>query len=277
MKTVEEFKSIIIPKIVSFMHENLNYRKDRYISKSMFKNSQLLRKKPNLYQGDDLATGKIGDTSIRFSEIEAAYETSSSRDKGAATIIFKGLFFIADFNKKFTGKTVLLPDYLERFLGRFGKKLQSLDPRWGKQINNVINLALGIVDALNLNERIWDNHSIEKTMPRPDKSADVLFRKGAKLFNSGEHQKAIKMYSDSKDSALKYLESKSPEKIPEVVLKKGNLIAFCNDTPGNSYWEYERYAWYLSFEPKSVQKVCTTSKFIVKVEAGEINAEMVED
>ncbi|MBK9503984.1 MAG: DUF3137 domain-containing protein [Bacteroidetes bacterium] len=37
--------------------------------------------------------------------------------------IFKGLFFIADFNKHFNGNTYVLSDFGERFLGGFGKML----------------------------------------------------------------------------------------------------------------------------------------------------------
>jgi hypothetical protein len=48
--------------------------------------------------------------------------------------IFKGLFFIGDFNKKFYGKTVVLPDGAERLLGSLGSFLQSVNRSRGELI-----------------------------------------------------------------------------------------------------------------------------------------------
>jgi hypothetical protein len=38
--------------------------------------------------------------------------------------VFKGLFFTADFHKDFKGKTYVLTDFAERFMGGIGKMLQ---------------------------------------------------------------------------------------------------------------------------------------------------------
>ena len=78
------------------------------------------------YSGDDRVVGKIGSTKIRFSEIHAEYTTNDT-----SHTIFKGLFFVADFNKDFQGRTFLLPDRAEAALGWIGTKLQSLNKAHG--------------------------------------------------------------------------------------------------------------------------------------------------
>jgi hypothetical protein len=76
-------------------------------------------------------SGTMGKTAMRFSEVHAEYKTESRDSKGHRKThwhtIFKGLFFIADFNKEFRGRTVVLPDTAERLLGRFGKMLQKMN------------------------------------------------------------------------------------------------------------------------------------------------------
>ncbi|MHC4069476.1 MAG: DUF3137 domain-containing protein [Planctomycetota bacterium] len=121
---VRNFKILIIDQIVHFIGENLTYYQSRYIPKSVFIDSQIFRTKPNRYKGDDYVTGRIGETKIDFSEIDAKYESGSGKNRRVKTV-FKGLFFIADFNKNFNGQTIVLPDAAEKLFGLFGKLLQS--------------------------------------------------------------------------------------------------------------------------------------------------------
>ena len=75
--------------------------------------------------------GSVGKTEVRFSEVHAEYKTESRDSKGHRKThwhtIFKGLFFIADFNKEFHGRTVVLPDTAEKLFGGFGKMLQKMN------------------------------------------------------------------------------------------------------------------------------------------------------
>lgn len=123
---VARFKSLVIQRIVSFIDENLNYDADECIDKSTFMLSKIFTKKPNIYKGDDLVWGKTGATEIKFSEIKAEHESGSGKNRRRYTI-FKGLFFIGDFNKHFTCETVVLPDTAEKLFGHFGQKLQSIN------------------------------------------------------------------------------------------------------------------------------------------------------
>jgi flagellar biosynthesis protein FliQ len=130
---VLEFKSLVIGKIVHFIDENLDYAPSRCIPKSIFVSSKIFTTKPNRYKGDDLVTGKVGSTAIKFSELHAEYESGSGKNRHRHTV-FKGLFFVGDFNKHFRGETVVLPDTAEKLFGRLGQKLQSLNVFRGQLI-----------------------------------------------------------------------------------------------------------------------------------------------
>lgn len=123
---VAKFKSLVIERIVHFIDENLNYAADDCIDKSTFMLSKIFTTKPNRYKGDDLVSGKVGATKIKFSEIHAEHESGSGKNRRRYTV-FKGLFFIGDFNKDFTTQTVVLPDTAEKLFGYLGQKLQSLN------------------------------------------------------------------------------------------------------------------------------------------------------
>ena len=122
------FKNTIIRRIIEYVDPSLKYAPTGKISRSEFQSSTLFKHRIDRYKGEDLVKGQIEKTAIRFSELHAEYKTESRDSKGNKKThwhtIFKGLFFIADFNKDFNGRTVVLPDSAEKFFGRLGKKLQ---------------------------------------------------------------------------------------------------------------------------------------------------------
>jgi len=118
-----DFKILIIEKLIKFLEPSLLYNPKGFIEKPLFMMSKIFTTKPNCYKGDDLVTGKVGSTDIRFSELNAVHESGSGKDKSRVTV-FKGLFFMADFNKHFNGKTVVLPDTAEKLFGGLGKIFQ---------------------------------------------------------------------------------------------------------------------------------------------------------
>jgi hypothetical protein len=279
-KYVHSFKSIVIPLIIEFVNKDLTYSRNRHIPRSAFMKSQIFKKQPDEYTGDDLVSGKVGATFIRFSEIDASYTsilTNQELDATDQKRLFKGLFIIADFNKKFTGKTIVLPDTLEKFFGRLGKKMQSWDKRWGRQINlenpefekyfevygddqvtsryilstslmeritrfrketkksialsfvdslmyiaipynrnlfeprlfrsilsfkpmgeyfHDLNLALGVIEDMNLNRRIWGKEKTAAITPGNRDEIGPLVKKGSQLFKAGSYKEANTVYSD---------------------------------------------------------------------------------
>lgn len=131
---VNNFKAGIIEKIVRFIENNLSYSKANHISQASFMASKLFNHHPDIFSGDDYVRGKIGQTDLEFSEINAKYVTRDSKGRRHEHTIFKGLFFIADFNKEFHGKTIILPDRAEKLFGQFGSMLQSMNKGRGELI-----------------------------------------------------------------------------------------------------------------------------------------------
>ncbi len=117
----EEFKNVIIRRIVSFVEPSLSYSPDHYIQEPSFRSSEIFQHRIDRYGGEDHVNGKLGKTPFEFSEIHAEYKTTSTDSKGRRKThwhtIFSGLFFIAEFNKHFTGSTVVLPDSAEALFG----------------------------------------------------------------------------------------------------------------------------------------------------------------
>lgn len=128
------FKSAVIEKIVKFIDEGLTYSKFGKVSEPIFKMSGIFQKRIDNYKGDDHVSGTIGKTRVEFSELYVSYETRSSKGGKQEHVVFKGLFFMADFNKHFKGSTVVLPDTAEKLLGHVGTFFQSMNKVRGSLI-----------------------------------------------------------------------------------------------------------------------------------------------
>ncbi len=133
----KKFKEKIISRIVLFVDESLVYKHDGKVPRSEFTGSNIFQHRCDVYHGEDYVQGKIGKTQIEFSEIKAQYRQttgSGSKTNTRYVTFFKGIFFIADFNKHFTARTIVLPDFSEKTFGKIGQKLQSLNFTRGKLI-----------------------------------------------------------------------------------------------------------------------------------------------
>lgn len=134
------FKQEVIAKMVQAIDPSLSYHASGCISESDYHRSKLYLSQINKYQGDDLVRGQIGQTAIRFSELLTQMEKETRDSKGnkskTVTTIFKGLFFVADFNKKFIGETVVLPDTAESLFGSLGTMFQ----KWNIQRDQLVKL-----------------------------------------------------------------------------------------------------------------------------------------
>ena len=130
------FKETIIPRIVAFVDQRLRYDKAGRVPKDAFVASHLFKDRPGEYGGDDLVSGTLGETAVQFSEIHAkrvdiirqsSSASNTHRTKKRYTPIFRGLFFVADFNKAFKGTTIVLPDTAQKLFGDLGQALQALN------------------------------------------------------------------------------------------------------------------------------------------------------
>ncbi len=131
------FKTKIITKITGFVDESLTYMPEGSVSRDEFVKSAIFQKSCNSFKGEDHIQGKIDKTAIEFSEVVARHKTTSgtgSKRKTHYTTIFKGIFFVADFNKHFKTHTIVLPDTAEKMFGKFGQSLQSMNKTRGELI-----------------------------------------------------------------------------------------------------------------------------------------------
>jgi len=132
-----DFKTKIIAKITGFVDESLTYMPEGSVSRDEFVKSAIFQKSCNSFKGEDHIKGKIDKTAIEFSEVVARHKTTSgtgSKRQTHYTTIFKGIFFVADFNKHFKTHTIVLPDTAEKMFGKFGQSLQSMNKTRGELI-----------------------------------------------------------------------------------------------------------------------------------------------
>ncbi|MCC8152786.1 MAG: DUF3137 domain-containing protein, partial [Tannerellaceae bacterium] len=100
----EEYKRTIIAPFAENLVENGIYSPTEGIQESTFLKSNLYQT-PDRYNSEDLIKGKIGQTSILFSEVHAEEKYQTTDSKGNTKThwrdIFRGFMFVADFPKEF--------------------------------------------------------------------------------------------------------------------------------------------------------------------------------
>lgn len=111
----EKFKAKVISPLVRFFGDDFTYLPDHCIDDGHFLASRLFNQDSiDRYGGEDLIKGTAGKTAFGASEIQVEEVTvSKDEDTGNVTrgknIVFKGLFFVGEFNKQFSGATFVVP------------------------------------------------------------------------------------------------------------------------------------------------------------------------
>ena len=122
----------MIGRIVRFCAPELHYDPRGHVDLEQIKESRLFPPSVVYVEGDVRVWGRIGETSIELSQV-IVRKFRRRGDEGP--FVFKGVFFVADFNKQFEGATLVLPDVAERLLGSLGSALQELKPaRYGELV-----------------------------------------------------------------------------------------------------------------------------------------------
>jgi hypothetical protein len=128
-----ELKQEILPKILNLIRPGIKYEPIGFIRQIDFVDSQIFpNREINRYKGSDFVTGSYGEGLFAFSELDVMHITrrrSGGKSETKVSQLFKGLFYIADFNKSFSGKTVIYTDYARS--------------AFGSQFGEMINHALG--------------------------------------------------------------------------------------------------------------------------------------
>lgn len=121
-----EFSAHAIGNIAKFIDKNLTYNRNGHISPNEYKASRLFLRSYDGFTGRDLIAGKLDKTEVKFSYLYTYYEEETEDSDGHKTThtytIFDGLFFIADFNKRFSGEVYLFPHGFRFFSPRKGTK-----------------------------------------------------------------------------------------------------------------------------------------------------------
>lgn len=120
-----EFKQNIIKPLIEAISKELIYNCHHHIHEHLFNRSDLFSK-PDRISGNDYVHGRVKGTKIEFSDIHAEIKNKDSKNKDSWSTIFRGLFIVAEFNKNFTTKTLILPDTAQTAFGTLiGGWLQS--------------------------------------------------------------------------------------------------------------------------------------------------------
>ena len=133
-KYLSSFSSDILNKLIKFIDESLSYSRSDHITKQEYAQSKLYSTYYDGFSGSDLVYGKMDKTSIRFSHLYV-YEKTEDEDSDGhktthRTTIFKGIMFIADFNKSFNGEVFVLPHRFKLF--KSSKSVALEDPDFHK-------------------------------------------------------------------------------------------------------------------------------------------------
>lgn len=107
---VSKYKETIVRKIINFIDPSFQYDPGSHISRTDYDASGLFIEKPERFKGDDYIEGKRDKTFFCFSELHTEHKVGSGKNAHWETI-FKGLFFIGDFNKHFQGRTYVWSEH----------------------------------------------------------------------------------------------------------------------------------------------------------------------
>lgn len=129
------FKENIISPLIGAIDPHLNYNPDFMISQHLFERSKLFTHTIDRYSGNDYVKGTIDGVSLEFSDVHAEYKTKNQKGQNEWRTLFRGLFLVAEFNKHFKSRTVILPDLAEKTFGNLiGGWLQSMNASRGTVI-----------------------------------------------------------------------------------------------------------------------------------------------
>jgi hypothetical protein len=122
----KDFKAHIITPLIRAIDPHLLYNPDFMVSQHLFSRSSLFQHDIDRYQGNDYVKGSMDGVALEFSDIHAEYQTRDSKGRTQWHTLFRGLFLVAEFNKHFKSRTVILPDLAEKTFGNLiGGWLQS--------------------------------------------------------------------------------------------------------------------------------------------------------
>jgi Protein of unknown function (DUF3137) len=129
---VAVFKEKIVRKVISYINPTFQYSPKLCINRDDYYSSGLYLTKWDYYNGDDYVEGQLDKTYFCFSELHTQYRKQSGKTSYNVTI-FKGLFFIGDFNKHFRGRTYVWSrsnpqlNFITKYFSSFAANLEKVN------------------------------------------------------------------------------------------------------------------------------------------------------
>ena len=128
------FKDLVIEPMIHFMDSSLRYSKMGSMREDEFVQSELFTESYDRFLGHDLVSGMIDGVDVRFCDLHVEKKVRDTHDKEVWEDVFQGLFFVADFNKSFHSKVIVLPDIAEKNFGILGSWMQGMNRQRGELI-----------------------------------------------------------------------------------------------------------------------------------------------
>lgn len=128
---VAVFKEKIVRKVIHYINPTFQYSPKLCINRDDYYSSGLYLTQWDDYNGDDYVEGQLDKTYFCFSELHTQYRKQSGKTSHNVTI-FKGLFFIGDFNKHFRGRTYVWSrsnpqmNFIIKHFSSFGANLEKV-------------------------------------------------------------------------------------------------------------------------------------------------------
>jgi hypothetical protein len=100
------FKTSVIKEVIDYLHPSLMYNPNKSVSSTAYTRSGLYRKRYDYFEGDDYLEGTYKNVYFQCSELHTSFtKTYRQSETSRKATIFKGLFFEAFINEKFTAGT----------------------------------------------------------------------------------------------------------------------------------------------------------------------------
>ncbi|AXB56898.1 DUF3137 domain-containing protein [Flavobacterium fluviale] len=119
------YKTNVVSSVLKEINETFSITPQSGLPEYEFISSELFTTEPDRYKTQDLISGTADKTSFWFAEVHAEYKTETQTKNGTKTTwhtIFKGIIFVADFNKNFEVSTVVRPKGVGDAIGAWFSK-----------------------------------------------------------------------------------------------------------------------------------------------------------
>ncbi len=120
----QKYRKELVPEIINMIIPDIRYDPSRMIEQEEFNKSEIVSalggqtSLPVSYSGKDYCEGEIDNRPVRFSNLKVIRRSRGTSQSAQSTVVFTGLFAIADFQRETSGKTLLYPDLAERSFGK---------------------------------------------------------------------------------------------------------------------------------------------------------------